>query len=159
MPWAVETWARERLREIGIGFAAIPVPRAEKPTVVSYSGDPTANLASGTYYVTVAWVNRNGEEGAAAEQVAIDVESGTFEVLANAAPTNAVGWNVYAGTDPNVKRLQNNGTLEVGARWTQPLLSTTERTVGGGQGATFVVSLPATPEPASVGAAAGVTQR
>jgi len=132
-------WARERLREIGIGIAAIPVRRAEKPTVVSCSGDATANLASGTYYVTVTWVNRNGEEGAAAEQVEIGVEGGTFEVIANGPPLNAVGWNVYAGTDPNVLRLQNNDTLEVGARWTQPsVLSTTERIAGGGQGASFL---------------------
>jgi hypothetical protein len=136
-------WARERLMEIGIGIAAIPVPRAEKPTVISYSGDPGSNLADGTYYVTVTWLNRNGEEGAAAEQTEIAVAGSTFEVIASTQPPNAVGWNVYAGTDPNAMRLQNNGTLEIGERWTQgAAISTARRMPGVGQPASFLKPAP-----------------
>ncbi len=69
-------WAYEKLIEIGVGIAAQPVPRAAMPMVTPFPGA----LADGLYYVTMAWVNAGGEEGAAATETTISTTSSTFLV-------------------------------------------------------------------------------
>src|SRR5664280_707087 len=60
-------WACETLVLAGIGVASVPVPRALTPAVTAAASPaPGTPLPDGTYYVTVAWVNTAGEEGACA---------------------------------------------------------------------------------------------
>ena len=60
-------WAYETLVAAGIGIASVPVPRAAVPAVTAAAAPaPGAPLPNGTYYVTVAWVNAAGEDGASA---------------------------------------------------------------------------------------------
>jgi hypothetical protein len=135
-------WAQDKLREIGMGIAAVPVAKAAMPSVTAAPavGEP---LADGTYYVTMAWVNRSGEEGAAAETADVSTSVSTFSVQSGAAPQNAGGWNVYAGSDPNGMTLQNGSPLRLGQAWQQPVpLTNGGRAPGNGQAASFLKSMP-----------------
>src|SRR5208283_586226 len=59
--------AYDMLVAAGIGVASVPVPRAAIPTVTAAAPPaPGTPLPDGTYYVTVAWVNAGGEDGACA---------------------------------------------------------------------------------------------
>lgn len=113
-------WACQKLAAIGIGIAATPVAKAAIPSVTAVPV-PGASLADGTYYVTSAWVNQSGDEGAAADAASVTTFTGTFQVQPGPAPRNATGWNIYAGTDPNGMTLQNGTVLVAGQTWVQPV--------------------------------------
>lgn len=115
-------WAMDRLVRLGVGLAQHPVPKAEPPAVSLTPGP----LADGTYYVTVAWVNGTGEEGVCADAVNVTTAGSTFVVNPRRAPETAVGWNVYAGVDPDRMARQNVTTNPLGATWVQPGVLTTE---------------------------------
>ena len=53
-------WAYEKLLNAGLGITSDPIPVAQTPNVTAAAG----LLPGGTYYVTAAWVNATGEEGA-----------------------------------------------------------------------------------------------
>jgi hypothetical protein len=109
-------WARERLRQTGVGSVQRPIPRAATPDVQPASG----SLPEGTYYATAAWLNAAGEEGCAAIPASVTTASGGgFLVVAPAAPEGAAGWNVYAGTSPETMARQNGVSLDPGASWLQ----------------------------------------
>ena len=132
-------WAYEKLIEIGVGIAAQPVPRAAIPTVTPFPGA----LADGLYYVTIAWVNAGGEEGAAATETAIGTTSSTFLVGTATAPRAAAGWNVYAGAAPDTMFGQNTSLLTLGQTWEQPaVLVQTGVLPGKGQNPTYLRPLP-----------------
>jgi hypothetical protein len=136
---ALAKWAYEKLREIGVGIAAQPVPRARMPTVTAFPGA----LADGIYYVTIAWVNAAGEEGAAATETAISTTSSTFLVGTATAPQIATGWNVYAGASPDTMFGQNTSLLTLGQTWEQPaVLVQTGELPGKGQRPTYLQALP-----------------
>jgi hypothetical protein len=109
-------WACEKLRQIGLGMTACPVGQAATPAVTATAGGP---LPDGTYYVTIAWVNAQGEEGAAAHPVDVNVAGNTLTVAAGGAPEGASGWNVYLGTDPGALIRQNSNFLTAGEAWLQ----------------------------------------
>ncbi len=132
------SWAHERLMELGIGMASLPVSRAAQATV---RATPPVNqaLPDGTYYVTTAWVNRNGEEGAPGDVTDVTTASSTLAVEPGAAPPNASGWNVYVGSDPSALTLQNTLPLGTAAIWVQPLPVTAVGSApGNGQPASFL---------------------
>lgn len=136
------TWALQKLAAIGIGIAAVPVAKASIPSVTAIPvvGAP---LADGTYYVTSAWVNQNGEEGAAADAASVSTIGGTFAVQQGPAPRNATGWNIYAGTDPNGMALQNGSVLAAGQTWVQPVpLVDGGRGPGSGQAPSYLKVVP-----------------
>ena len=133
-------WAEARLREIGVGIAGSPISKAAMPSVTAAAGTP---LTDGTYYVTTAWVNSNGEEGQPAEMVSVSTTSGTFSVQPGEAPPNAAGWNVYAGIDPGGTTLQNASPIAIGQTWLQPApLATGGRGPGSGQQPAFLKVVP-----------------
>ena len=135
-------WAEDKLREIGMGIAAEPMAKAAMPSVTAAPA-LTAPLADGTYYVTVAWVNGLGEEGAAAEVADVSTTDSTFAVQTGAAPQSAAGWNVYAGSDPNGLTLQNGSLLRVGQTWLQPdALTAGGPAPGNGQAPSFLKVVP-----------------
>ena len=135
-------YAREWLFDAGVGIAAVPVARAAKATV-NAAPPPGLPLADGTYYVTTAWVNCNGEEGASGDPVDLTIASSTLAVQAGAQPANGIEWNVYAGPDPNGMTLQNTSPLAIGQTWIQPSpLTTGGRGPGSGQKETFLRVIP-----------------
>jgi hypothetical protein len=122
-------WAHERLLLTGIGIVPRPVPRAQAPDVEPAAG----SVPDGTYYVTMAWLNAAGEEGASAIPAVITTTSSGF--TAQPKPSNAAasaaGWNVYAGAGPDSMVRQNAQPVAVGAIWTQ---STALATAGSAPG-------------------------
>jgi hypothetical protein len=123
-------WAYDKLIQNGVGIAADPVPQASTPQLAAAPGA----LPDGTYFVTIAWLNRAGEEGVAATPALISTVGSTFSVRAGAAPRSAAGWNVYVGTSPDVLALQNAQALAPGDTWLQPgAVMQTGETPGSGQ--------------------------
>jgi hypothetical protein len=108
-------WAREQLRQAGVGIVLRPVPRAAAPDVVSVSG----NLDEGTYSATIAWVNAAGEVGASAAPVTVPVSGGGFVVTPAGPPNGVSGWNVYAGVSADRMSKQNGAPLACGSVWEQ----------------------------------------
>lgn len=132
-------WAYGKLTEIGLGIAGVPIPRAGAPVLSAFPG----TLPDGLYYATMTWVNRAGEEGAPAPPVTIATASSTFLVTAQAAPSPAAGWNVYAGFAPETMYRQNTALLAVGQTWEQPAtLVLTGALPGKGQKPSFLQPLP-----------------
>jgi hypothetical protein len=109
-------WAHEKLVQIGLGMVTAPVPQAAPPTVTGTTGGP---LADGTYYATMAWVNRAGEEGAAAHPVDITTAGNTILVTPSEAPAEAASWNVFVGSDPGALVQQNGSPIDPGETWVQ----------------------------------------
>ena len=100
-------------------------------------------LPDGLYYVTVTWVNQNGEEGAPATVSTIATTSSTFLAGPGSAPANATGWNVYAGISPDAMYRQNSALLLAGQTWEQPApLVQVGSLPGKGQKPAYLQSLP-----------------
>jgi hypothetical protein len=131
--------AREKLIQIGVGIAANPVPQAATPLLFALPG----SLPDGPYYVTIAWVNQIGEEGASAVPDAITTSSSTFGVQTGTPPQQAAGWNVYVGPTPQSMVIQNTALLPLGESWQQPSnLATSGAAPGNGQKPTYLKPLP-----------------
>jgi len=132
-------WAREKLIQTGIGVAAHPLAQAATPQVITIPGA----LADGTYFVSIAWVNAAGEEGASAEPALVTISGSALEVQPAAAPENATGWNVYIGSEPEAMVLQNQSPIGVGGVWQQIMpATTTGPKPGAGQNPTYLKPLP-----------------
>jgi hypothetical protein len=132
-------WAREKLIQNGLGICTNPVPQAATPLLIATPG----NLADGTYYVTMTWVNQAGEEGSGGVPDAITTAQSTFAVQPVSPPGNVTGWNVYVGQTPGTMVIQNDGPIATGEVWQQPaVLITTGRTPGTGQAPNFLKSIP-----------------
>lgn len=110
-------WAAGKLLQTGVGITANPVPQAQTPQVgVMVAG---AELER-TVYVSVAWVNAEGEQGAASAWERVLVPAGCMvTVKAVRPPAVAAGWHVYAGTNPAELSRQNTALLEIGSTWVQ----------------------------------------
>jgi hypothetical protein len=109
-------WAYEKLVQTGLGIASDPIPQAAMPTVTIAGG----GLPDGTYYVTMAWMNREGEEGASAVPTAITTAGGTVLAQPGNAPASATGWRIYVGAAPDSMVLQNPAPIAIGQTWLQP---------------------------------------
>lgn len=131
--------AYEKLILIGLGIASNPVPQAVTPQVTTIPGA----LSDGTYYVSTAWVNGAGEEGASSTPAVVTITGSTLQVDAGAPPANATGWNVYAGSAPETMVRQNGSLLSPGGTWqaTSPL-ATTGKAPGSGQAPTYFKPIP-----------------
>jgi hypothetical protein len=136
---ALAAQAFGKLIEMGPGIAVQPVPRAATPAVTAFPGA----LADGLYYLTMAWVNAGGEEGAAATEATIGTTSSTFLVGPVSAPKTASGWNIYVGAAPETMFRQNDSLLSLGQTWEQPAtLVLTGALPGKGQKPTYLQPLP-----------------
>jgi hypothetical protein len=132
-------WAREKFIQSGVGVAVQPVAQAATPYVITIPG----TLADGTYFVTMAWVNAAGEEGASAVPAVITISGSALQVQPAAVPENATGWNVYIGNELETMILQNQSPIGVGAVWQQPTpLATSGPGPGTGQNPTYLKPLP-----------------
>jgi len=137
-------WAYETLVAAGIGVASVPVPRAAMPAVTAAAAPaPGAPLPNGTYYVTVAWVNVAGEDGASALPATIATAGSSLLVQpAGAPPRTAAGWNVYVGTGPDSMALQNASPIPIGQTWLQPAPLAAGRPPGPGQRPSYLKPVP-----------------
>jgi hypothetical protein len=127
-------WAKEKMMQNGVGMVRCPVP---KPAVPALGTAPGA-MPDGTYYLTMAWVNPGGEEGACADTSVVNISSSTLTVQVGTndspAPRNASGWNVYIGQDPDHMTSQNAIPIPVNGTWVQPnAVGTSGRRPGTGQ--------------------------
>ncbi len=105
--------AREQFLAKGVGIVNDPLPKAVMPTLGSVPA--TTQQTGGTFYASVAWVNGTGQEGAPSDVSSADVEVGNLlTVAAVEAPRNAVGFNVYAGTQLDALQQQNQVPLSGG---------------------------------------------
>jgi hypothetical protein len=133
-------WAYNRVIQDGMGMAANPVRQAATPVPQASTG----GLAANTYYVSIAWINAAGEEGASSAPAVIEVTGSSFSVRTT-APSNVTGWNMYCGTSPATMTIQNVAALAPGQTWVQPdTLSTTGRLAGNGQSPTYRLPVPRT---------------
>jgi hypothetical protein len=133
-------WASTMLFQAGIGVVSNPIFIAARPTVALLAG----SLAAATYYVQVAWLNASGEEGMASAVVSINApDQNSLEVTPNNPPTNAVSWNVFAGTDVDSIMLQNTSPISMNQIWTIPPSGLAQgRTPGQGQDPNYFTQLP-----------------
>lgn len=132
-------WAREKLIQIGLGICTNPVSQATTPILTATPG----HLPDGNYYVTMAWVNQAGEEGASAIPDSITSSASTFEVQPVAPPGNATGWNVYVGPSLETMVIQNDEPIEIEQVWQQlAQMRTTGRAPGTGQAPNYLKSIP-----------------
>jgi hypothetical protein len=126
--------ARARCLDIGIGLTADPIPRARAPRVTTVVGAG----APVTFYFAVALINAEGQEGLASELVTVNVAAAMqAQVSLSNPPSNAQGWNVYAGNGPEALMRQNSDAIAVSASWTQPDVPIAGSAPGNGQAPSF----------------------
>ena len=137
-------WAYETLVAAGIGVASVPAPRAAMPAVTAAAAPaPGAPLPDETYYVTMAWVNAAGEDGACALPATIATTGSSLLVQpAGAPPKTAAGWNVYVGAGPDSVALQNGSPIAIGQSWLQPAPLAAGRPPGPGQRPSYLKPVP-----------------
>jgi len=132
-------WAKTKIEQGGLGVVINPIPQAATPTVTPLPGA----LPDGTYYVTMAWVNGSGQEGASAEPAVMTLASSSFIVQPGPPPQAVVGWNVYAGNSPDGMVLQNGVPLAASQIWRQlTALATAGRAPGPGQQPAYLKPMP-----------------
>jgi len=132
-------WAYERLIESGVGMVLDPVPEAATPLVEPAVG----GLLGGIFYVTMAWVNSAGQEGACASPADVTLVASAILVHPGAAPPRATGWNVYAGRSPEALVMQNASPIAAGQTWLQTNMpATSGRAPGSGQGPDYIQAVP-----------------
>jgi hypothetical protein len=129
-------WAYNHVIQSGLGIAAEPIGRATPPELTLSAG----NLDDGTYYVSVAWTNGAGEEGACSSPGEIRTSNSSF--AARTAAAGRRGWNVYCGTGPEAMTLQNTAPLAPNETWIQPVLSSDGRAASKGQEPTYRLAVP-----------------
>jgi hypothetical protein len=136
---ALASWAYDKLIQTGLGVADRPVPRAAQPTVAASAG----SLPDDSYYVTVAWVNMDGAEGAFAVPSVITTSSSAFFVAPPAAPPAAGGWNIYVGASPSAMVRQNDAPIPTDQPWQQTAApATSGAKPGEGQAPSRLLALP-----------------
>ena len=134
---ALGQWAYNHVIQSGLGIAAEPVARATPPEVTPSAG----SLEDGTYYVSAAWTNGAGEEGACSTPTEIRTSNSSFAVRTS-AHAGVRGWNIYCGTDPAAITLQNQAPLAAQETWIQPALTSDGRAAGKGQDPTYRLPVP-----------------
>lgn len=136
-------WAYDKLVAAGIGIASYPLSQAAPPQVVTAVATPPGTpLPDGTYYVTMAWTNSQGEEGGCAVPTTITTSACTLAVQPGTAPPNATAWNVYTGMSADSLSLQNNTPIAAGTTWLQPGNLGAGRAPGSGQSPSYVKPVP-----------------
>lgn len=133
-------WAYEKLLQVGLGVVSLPLAQAAIPTVTAVAGD---GVPQGTYYVTMTWQNRVGEQSAPSAPVDISTSKNNITVQAGPAPANATGWNVFMGSDPGSLTQQNSSPIGLGQTWVQSSpVSASGAGPGCGQVANYVQPVP-----------------
>jgi hypothetical protein len=107
--------ASESFIACGLGLVRNPVVQAAPPNLSTTPGPQTG----GTFYASVTWVNAANQEGAPSYASSLTVSDGNLMTVGvTGAPSNAVGFNVYAGASLTAMLRQNDVLLPVGATFT-----------------------------------------
>ena len=110
-------WASDTVHRIGIGIAAAPLAKAPQPIVRTEPGATPVD----TYHIRIAWRGANGANGAGSDVLIYTVDQdGLPAVRAEAAPDNAVGYDVYIGNEADSISRQNLALVAPGDEWTPP---------------------------------------
>jgi hypothetical protein len=136
----LEKWALEKFIQTGIGIASDPIPQAAAPLLSSVAG----GAAAATYCASVSWLNVESQEGQPSNPSSLSVAAGYVLVAQPVSPpTNATGWNVYAGLSATAMTLQNSGALALDEVWVQAApVTTTGQAPGTGQAPDYLRALP-----------------
>ena len=105
-----------------------------------------AQQPAATYFIQVAWVSSQGQEGAASDPTSFDAATGSAPVVSSLnPPKGATGFNVYIGLTPTNTGLQNGAAIPVGESFTLPSIGLVQgRAPGTGQNPdTYVTGGPA----------------
>jgi hypothetical protein len=133
--------ARTKLQEIGVGLVIDPLSKPQGPTITSSPATETG----GEFYFSITFVNAAGEESGSSDPEAFTAVDGTVAVLQiMTPPANALGWNAYAGGNPDAMYLQNESPLALDEEWIYypSTAVTTGDTAGTGQSANVIRALP-----------------
>jgi hypothetical protein len=107
--------AREILIATGLDLTGDPIRKAEPPLLNTTVGAGVG----GMFYASVGWVNAAGQEGQTSDASSIAVAAGRYMTVSTAGtPSNAAGFNVYAGSAPDSMALQNASPLASGSSYT-----------------------------------------
>jgi hypothetical protein len=132
-------WASDKLIQTGLGIAGDPIPQAATPQLTAIPGGQEAM----TYYVSVSWLNAEGQEGQASASSSLQAIAGTvLAVQPVNQPTNAVSWNVYVGGSPDSLALQNAPPLPLDQIWVQASPISAGNPPGNGQAPDYLQALP-----------------
>ena len=128
--------AREEFLADGVGIVNDPLRQAPPPVLSTVPGPQSG----GMFYASVAWVNASSQEGAGSVAASIAVADGNLmSVEATSAPSNAVGFNVYAGATLAALHRQNDVPVTItGTFLYVPGQTSSGPLVGEGQGPDFV---------------------
>jgi hypothetical protein len=128
--------ARENYIARGMSIVRDPLTLAAPPIL----GTTPGPQAGGTFYASVAWVNAAGQNGEPSLASVLTLSDGNLmTVTAPAAPPNAVGFNVYAGSSPTALLLQNTVALPLGTTFIYvPGTGVNSEPAGSGQTGDFV---------------------
>lgn len=115
---------------VGVGWIDSPLGRPGVPAVVEVEGFSSPR----PLFLATSWVGRSGAESALSEAVLFDPAG--VDIRPRVTPTGesaeALGWNVYAGTLPDVLLRQNLALLSLGTSWDMPAPSLADGPMAGG---------------------------
>ncbi|MBK7927505.1 MAG: hypothetical protein IPJ98_08430 [Bryobacterales bacterium] len=101
--WRKLAW--EALIDTGIVCTLDPVPRA---TIAATELVPGMMAAAGAYFVSIQWVNGNGQRGALSETQMSHAGIGMgIQITAGEIPAGTASYDVFAGTEPERLYKQN----------------------------------------------------
>jgi hypothetical protein len=104
------------LNGASIPAAGVAAPAA--PTLGSVAG---GTIAATIYFAKITWVTQSGETTASPEASLAVALNNLLTVQAPAAPSGAVGFNVYVSTATGTETKQNGSTpIAIGGTWTEP---------------------------------------
>ena len=123
--------AADQLLQIGVGLVHDPLTRPLPPPLYAGAGQFQAT----EYYVQITWINLSAQESSASDVTALQTVDGTTLIVSpSGPPSNATGWNVYAGSTSDGVTLQNDTPLAIGNDWILgPTGVRVNRPVGSGQ--------------------------
>jgi hypothetical protein len=131
---------RTKFIETGAGLVVDPI---SPPATVVAAAQPGSGSA-GTAYIASTWTNSEGEESSPSPTVELTLgDQQQASVSVSGWPSNAAGWNFYAGQSPAGLTLQNPAVLSLGTSYVLVLPPTESGApIGTGQVANVTRDLP-----------------
>ncbi|MDX1980368.1 MAG: hypothetical protein SFV51_08870 [Bryobacteraceae bacterium] len=106
--------AKQWLVRAGIGVAGAPLRRPGAPELTVLEGSAPA----GSYFFRYTWAAVGGQESEAGDMAVVTLSApGGVRLTPGAAPTGAVGWNVFAGEVESELAMQNGAPIAIDEPW------------------------------------------
>jgi hypothetical protein len=104
--------------DVGVEIVYNPIP-AGCAVSTTIPGGP---VTGGGWFLSIAWTGANGAEGMPGPIIQYAVPEGvSMAVNVVNPPSNASGWNLYAGQTEASLSLQNDAPIQVDSDWSLPL--------------------------------------